>query len=50
MTKSHHRRHQMKRGALGPPPWPGPGPSWQPPLAPEQTKAEQIFRSLVLQK
>lgn len=43
MTKSHPRLHQMKHEALGPPPWPGPGLSWLPPLAPKQTQAEENF-------
>lgn len=43
MTESHRRLRQMKREALGPPPWPGPSLSWQPPLAPKQTQAEQNF-------
>lgn len=47
-TEDIRRRHRMKREALGLPPWPGPGPSWQPPLAPKQTQAEQIFTLLYL--
>lgn len=52
VTKSHCHRHQTKREASDPPPWPGPSLSWQPPLAPEQKEEKHFmhFGSVILRR